>query len=221
VSWIKGADMTPPPVLLYDRFENNFPKGEIVPVPYAQRRQRRQQLAEGLHPSLRGQIALRHIETVSKFSPEVQSRLAEAIDAGVRIPVAVQFLKENPDAIADEIILKCQKTTSKHRQNEKQENRPAPDVSDLSVLVDLLRNCFPDMPQATAEAMAGSELLSEVLAIVRSQQVCFRSHHAQSEFVIVVLCGLALRNIEQLKQIIPRRTIYHLALQQSGVEWPY
>ena len=54
-----------------------------MPVPYAQRRQRRQQLAEKLHPSLREQIALRHIEAVSKFSPEVQSRLAEAIDAGV------------------------------------------------------------------------------------------------------------------------------------------
>jgi hypothetical protein len=192
-----------------------------VPVPYAQRRQRRQQLAKGLHPSLRGQIALRHIETVSKFSPESQCRLAEAIDAGVRIPTAVQFLRENPDAIVDEIISKCQKTTSKHRKNEKQENQPAPDVGDLAELADLLRNCFPDMPQATAEAMAGSELLSEVLGIVHSQQVCFRSHHAQSEFVIVVLCGLALRNIELLKQIIPERTIYHQALQQSAVEWPY
>jgi len=84
-----------------------------------------------------------------------------------------------------------------------------------------LRNCFPDMPQATAEAMAGSELLSEVLGIVHAQQVCFRSRHAQSDFVIVVLCGLALRNIAQLKQIIPKRTIYHQALQQSGVAWPY
>jgi hypothetical protein len=37
----------------------------------------------------------------------------------------------------------------------------------------------------------------------------------------VVLCGLALRTIEQLKQIIPKRTIYHHALQQSGVAWPF
>ena len=192
-----------------------------MPVPYAQRRQRRQQLAEKLHPSLREQIALRHIEAVSKFSPEVQSRLAEAIDAGVRIPAAVQFLKENPDAIVDQIISKCQKTTSKHRRNTKQENQLAPDACDLAVLTDLLRNCFPDMPRATAEAMAGSELLSDVLGIVHSQQVCFRSHHAQSDFIIVVLCGLALRNIEQLKQTIPKRTIYHQALQQSGVEWPF
>lgn len=170
---------------------------------------------------MRGRIALRHVETVAKFSPEAQGRLAEAIDAGIRIPAAIQFLKENPDVIGDEIISNYQKTTNKHRQNTKQENQPAPDVGDLAELADLLRNCFPDMPQATAEAMAGSELLSEVLGLVHSQQVCFRSHHAQSDFVIVVLCGLALRNIEQLKQIIPKRTIYHQALQQSGVAWPY
>ena len=192
-----------------------------MPVPYAQRRERRQQLAEGLHPSLRGRIALRHVETVSKFSSETQCGLAEAIDAGVRIPAAIQFLKEKPDAIVDEILLKCQKATSKYRQNTKQENQPAPDASDLAVLTDLLQNCFPDMPQTTAEAMAGSELLSEVLGIIHAQRVCFRSRHAQSDFVIVVLCGLALRNIEQLKQIIPKRTIYHQALQQSDVEWPY
>ena len=192
-----------------------------MPVPYAQRRERRQQLAEGLHPSLRGRIALRHVETVSKFSSETQCRLAEAIDAGVKIPAAIQFLKENPGAVVNVIISKCQKTTSKHRQNAKQENQPALDSSDLAVLADLLQNCFPDMPQTTAAAMAGSELLSEVLGIVHTQRVCFRSCHVQSDFVIVVLCGLALRNIEQLKQIISKRTIYQQALQQSGVAWPF
>ena len=192
-----------------------------MPVSYAQRRQRRQQLAKGLHPRLRGQIALRHIETVSKFSPESQCRLAEAIDAGIGIPAAIQFLKEKPAAMVDEIITQYQKATSKPRQNEKQENQSAPDANDGGVLADLLQTCFPDMPRPTAAAMAGSELLSEVLGIVHAQQVCFRSRHAQSDFVIVVLCGLALRNIEQLKQIIPERTIYHQALQQSGVAWPY
>jgi hypothetical protein len=69
--------------------------------------------------------------------------------------------------------------------------------------------------------MAESELLSEVLVVVHAQEVCLRSHHAQSEFVIVVLCGLVLRTIEQLNQMISKRRIYHQALQQSGVEWPF
>lgn len=192
-----------------------------MPVPYAQRRQRRQQLVKGLHPSLRGRIALRHIETVSKFLPASQGKLAEAIDAGVGIPAAIRFLKKNPQATVDEIIARCQKTTGRRQQTSKQVHQEIPDHNDLIWLADLLQACFPDMPRATAEAMAGSELLSEVLGIVYAQQVCFRSRHAQSDFVIVVLCGLVLRNIEELKQIVSRRTIYHQALQQSGVEWPY
>jgi hypothetical protein len=189
-----------------------------MPVPYAQRRQRRQQLAEGLHPSLRGRIALRHVETVAKFSPEAQHRLAEALAADVRIPAAIDFLKENPNATVDEIIAKSQKTTSQGRPPIKLGHS---DGNDLVVLANLLQTCFPDMPRATAEAMAESELLSEVLGIVSAQRVCFESHHAQSDFVLVVLCGLALMTIERLSQIIPKRTIYHQALQQSGVEWPY
>jgi hypothetical protein len=77
------------------------------------------------------------------------------------------------------------------------------------------------MPRATAEAMAGSELLSEVLGVVGAQRACFESRHAESDFVVVVLCGLALRTIERLNQIIPKRPIYRQALQQSGVKWPY
>ena len=192
-----------------------------MPVPYAQRRQRRQQLAEGLPPGLRGRIALRHVETVAKFSPEVQHRLAEAINAGVRIPAAIQLLKENSSTTVAEIISGCQKTTGRRKQSSKQAKQEIPDRSDLILLADLLLTCFPDMPRATAEAMARSELLSEVLGIVHAQQACFRSRHAQSDFVIVVLCGLALRNIEQLNKVIPKRTIYRQALQKSGVAWPF
>jgi hypothetical protein len=192
-----------------------------MPVPYDQRRRRRQQLVEGLPPGLRGRIALRHVETVAKFSPLVQRRLVEAIAADVRVPAAIQFLKENPSATVDEIISRSQKTTNQCRQIARPGNQEPSNRNDLILLADLLQTCFPDMPRATAEAMAGSALLSEVLGIVCAQRICFGSHHAQSDFVIVVLCGLALSTIEQLKQIIPKRTIYYQALQQSGVEWPF
>jgi len=192
-----------------------------MPVPYAQRRQRRQQLAEGLPPGLRGRIALRHVETVVKFSPEAQRRLAEAITVGVRVPAAIQFLKENPGATVDEIISRFPKTKSQSIQSIEQGNQSPQNLKNLIILADLMQSCFPDMPRTTAGAMAKSELLSGVLDIIRAQQACFGSHHAQSDFVVVVLCGLAITTIEQLKQIIPKRRIYHQALQQSGVEWPY
>ncbi|MGD2156081.1 MAG: hypothetical protein PVG14_06445 [Anaerolineales bacterium] len=192
-----------------------------MPIPYAQRRQRRQQLLEELPPGLRGRIALRNVEAVAKLTPEAQQKLMEAIDAGARIPAAIRYTKENPEATVNEIVSKCHRKAGKRRQRAAAEKSVSSTPHDLNKLADLLQVCFPDMPRSTAKAMAGSELLSEVLSIVRAQRTCFESRHAESDFVVVVLCGLALRTIDRLNQIIPKRLIYRQALQQSGVKWPY
>lgn len=188
-----------------------------MPVPYDQRRRQRQKLAEELPPDLQKRIALRHVETVAKFPPEAQQRLMEATNTGVRVPAAIRFLKENPEATVEEIV----KAVGKRRQTTKKVIQASTEPNQLSLLADLLQTCFPDMPRTTANAMAESELLSEVLGIVSAQQACFESQHAQSDFVVVVLCGLALATIEHLNQTIPKRTIYRHAIQQSGVAWHF
>ena len=188
-----------------------------MPVPYDQRRQRRLQLTEELPPDLQKWIALRHVETVAKFPSERQQRLAKAIKAGVTAPTAIRFLKENPEATVDEIV----KDAGKRRPSDRKRLRRSPESHHLILLADLLQTCFPDMPRATASAMAGSELLSEVLDIIRTQQACFASHHAQSDFIVVVLCGLALSTIEHLNKSIATRRVYRHAIQQSGLDWPF
>ncbi|MGD8750952.1 MAG: hypothetical protein PVG14_05990 [Anaerolineales bacterium] len=145
----------------------------------------------------------------------------EAISTGARIPAAILYLKENPGATVDEIVSKCHKKTGKRTKLAAAGKRVSSTPQDLNKLADLLQVCFPDMPRSTAKAMAGSELLSEVLNIVGAQRACFESRHAESDFVVVVLCGLGLKTIDRLNQIIPKRLIYRQALQQSGVEWPY
>jgi hypothetical protein len=154
---------------------------------------------------------------VAKFSPEVQEKLAEAIEQRVRIPAAIRFLKENPQASVEEIV----KTAGKRSSSDQQEIQKSPQPTQLTLLADLLQTCFPDMPRPTAEAMAGSALLSEVQGVVCAQEACFASLHAQSDFVMVVLCGLVLQTIERLNQIIPKRSIYGQALAQSGLTWPF
>jgi hypothetical protein len=197
--------------------KKSFQKGDTVPVPYDQRRRRREKLAEELPPDLRKWVALRHVETVAKFTPEIQQRLIEAISAGVRVPAAIRFLKENPETTVEEIV----KVAGKRRQTEHKETQAFPEPNHLTFLTNLLQTSFPDMPRATASAMARSDLLSEVLAVVCAQQACYESQHVQSDFVVVVLCGLALATLERLNQIISKRMIYRQALQQSGLEWPF
>jgi hypothetical protein len=187
-----------------------------VPIPYDQRRQRREKLAEELPPDLQEWIALRHVETVAKFSSKTQQRLVEAITAGAKVPAAIRHLKDSPEATVDEIV----QAAGRRKQTKKIIQKP-PDANHLALLADLLQICFPDMPRATSEAMAGSNLLSEVLSVVGAQQACFASDHARSDFFVVVLCGLALETIEHLNRIISTRMVYRQALQQSGLDWPF
>ena len=188
-----------------------------MPIPYAQRRQRRQQLMEALPADLRKWIALRHVEAVAKFPSERQARLAAAIEAGIKAPAAIRFLKENPEATVDEIV----KDVAQRSPTEMKRTQRSPAHQHLTLLADLLQTCFPDMPRQTASAMAGSDLLSEVLDMIRTQQACFESHHARSDFTVVVLCGWVLRTTESLNEIISTRRVYRQALQQSGLEWPF
>ena len=207
-----------------------------MPVPYTQRRRRREQLAAELSPELQGRITLRQVEAVSKFSPQTQRTLAAALEAGSRAPAAVAFLKEHPAALLEEVVQNC-RTQKRRRRRQKimeagklhRDQDPALTPGSASEqgaaraaaeLTDLLTYCYPDMPRLTAEAMAGSELMTGVLEIIRSQHACFAAPPAESDFVLVVLCGLAHKTVERLDRKVAEKPIYRQALQQSGVHWP-
>jgi hypothetical protein len=192
-----------------------------MPIPYAERRRRRQQLSEQLPPALQGRIALRNLEAVTKLPPKAQQTLAGALDLGIGAPAAIRYLLENFDATLDEVIQKCRKTTYERDRKTKRRIETLTDTHDVAELAEILQFCFPDMPRITAEAMAGTELLSGVLGILRAERECFGSRHIESEFVVVALCGLMLKTLERINQILLERPIYRQALQQSGVEWPF
>jgi hypothetical protein len=197
-----------------------------VPVPYAERKKRRQQLADELPPNLRGRIALRHVEAVSGFSPQTQRTLAEALEAGIRTPAAIAYLQEHPEALLAEVAGNCD--TGKRRpegvkivdEGRPQSGTEADGEQAVTELTDLLAYCYPDMPQITAQAMATSELLAGVLGVIQAQEACLAAPQAESDFVLVVLCGLAQKTMARLDQLVSRKSAYRQALRQSGVPWP-
>jgi transcription-repair coupling factor (superfamily II helicase) len=183
-------------------------------------------LADELPPDLRGRIALRHVEAVSQFSPQTQRTLAEVLATGIRAPAAIVFLKEHPEALLAEVVANC-RTRKRRGKRVKimEDGRPQSGSesdceSAVTELTDLLTYCYPDMPQITAQAMATSELLAGVLAVIRAQQACLATPQAESDFVLVVLCGLACKNLARLDQLVSQKPAYMQALQQSGVPWP-
>jgi hypothetical protein len=191
-------------------------------IAYAERKKRRQELLQELAPELRQRLALRHVEAVAKLTPEAQQTLAEALSAGLRrIPDAIAYLHEQPQASAEEVLRVCKDG----RQGKALPPAPtalpwSPVDTDSGVLADLselLEDCFPGMLGMTASALAVDELLSDLLALVYARQACFRSKSIQSELVFVALCGLALRFIDELNRLMDSHPHYRGALEQSGI----
>lgn len=189
-----------------------------MPIPYAERRRRRQVLLDALPPNLQGRIALRNVEAVSKLNSQAQIVLGEALDAGIKISAALSSLQAHPNAHLAELLQINDKITSK--SHDKPSLTIAPRDEDLEDLTHLIQFCYPDMPNVTSEAMAGSQLMLGVLRIIQAQRECFSSQFGKTDFVIVVLCGLVQKNIEHLNQVVTSKRIYQEALAQSGVNWP-
>jgi hypothetical protein len=183
-----------------------------MPIPYAERKRRRQALLQQLDPGLSQRLALRHVEAAAKLPTAAQRTLAAALSSGLsHIPDAIALLQDDRQGEAPPSPLKADPA------------RPAaqPDPDALAELTDLLQNCFPGMPGVTCEALAADELLSGVLALVRARRACIRSKSSQSELVFVVLCGLGLRFVDELNRLMDARPHYRGALAQSGLVWPF
>jgi len=198
-----------------------------MPISYAERKKRRQAMLQGLAPELRQRLALRHVEAVAKLPQEAQRTLAGVLSAGLRgVSDAVALLQAQPRASVEEVL----RAGKDGRQGESSRSASKadlswssadPDPEALAELSDLLQSCFPGMPSMTAGALAADELLSDALALVCARQACFRSTSIQSELVFVVLCGLALRFIDDLNRLMASRPHYRGALVQSGLVWPF
>lgn len=193
-----------------------------MPIPYAERKKRRQALRQEFSPALRERLALRHVEAVAKLAPEAQRTLGKALPAGLRgIPEAIATLREHPE-ISVEALLgggnSNQKSPSSSAHKAERNGFPAKSTPDAQAkLPDLLRECFPGMPVLTAEALAEDDLFTEVSVLLQAQGACTRSDSIQSELVFVALCGLALRFLDELTRLRQARPHYARALAQSGI----
>ena len=70
---------------------------------YQSKQERRQRLLESLPEGLRPHVSVRNIEAVAALSPLAQTRLLEAVQAGLkRLPRAIEQLRANPEtSVAD------------------------------------------------------------------------------------------------------------------------
>jgi len=93
---------------------------------------------------------------------------------------------------------------------------PQPIREDLDHLARLLMLCFRDMPKITAESMAESDLLREVLAVVSAKRLAVGSKYAASEFVLLTLLYLFHQSEKEIRDSINQKPSLKKLLEEKG-----
>lgn len=189
---------------------------------YESKRLRMQKALEGLPENLRTRVSLRNAESVAALSPQAQTTLADALDKGlIKVARAIELLGQDPQANLDDLLPRL---TSNHTPvilaGVPDESTTCPTDTDNIALADLIRACYPDMPQVAAEALANAPAMQEVRAVLAAHRTLTESPHFHTDFVIVTFCGFLRQAQTRLDAIIAQTPSIRQALRQGNVGWP-
>jgi len=179
---------------------------------YQSKRERRQRILATLPADLRPHVSLRNVEAVSGLTSEAQTRLAEAIQAGLkRLPRAIEQLKANPDTPVSELLNPAQAS-----QNRSQlQGELSKEIR--NELTDLVQACYPDMPGLSAEALVEAEAMQIVVGVARAFGDMFASNHLKADFVLVMIYALVAGALERLETLIADTPAVQQVLAQSDL----
>ena len=192
---------------------------------YERKKKRRLEIKKTLPENLRDRIALRNVMAVARLTSEQQQALANALDIGLkRVPTALRHLKTHLDVSAQELLRASLGSRGARNQ------RPSPPApahpgptspshpEALDELLGLLKTCYPEMNPYSAKALAESEALRDILAVLTIYQQVFDSPHFNTDFVVVLFYNLLAQTREQLDQRIADNPAYQQALRQAGID---
>jgi len=179
---------------------------------YQSKRERRQRMLDALPVGMREHISLRNVEAVAALSPQAQTRLLEAIQAGLtRMPRAIEQLRADPQtSVAD--LLNPPSSAEAIVPIQSDPSSIAKDVADR------IQACFPDMPRLSAEALADADVMRDVRSVAEIHQQVLKSSHIKTDFVMLTLYGLMRQTLEQLEEIIQETPALRQAFEQTN-EW--
>jgi hypothetical protein len=187
---------------------------------------RRRNLRESFPVPL-NQIALRHVDTVQSLNGNRKAILAKALaKVGVdRIAACLAVIKSSGDSIKTEsdLIATLRLSEIPIDTNSKDNNIDASSVAqdleeiDTDYLASLLIKCYPDMPQATADALVGSEVMALSLRVVSTTRLALQD--AKSDFVITALYTLFEEKLDEIERVIANNPAFVKAMQLSRPDW--
>jgi len=124
-------------------------------------------------------------------------------------------MEEDQNDQQDEAIVPCNSTSADPFPAT--QLATALDPRDIQTLTEILINCYPSMPVASAEGLAKSEVMRESIRVVAAIRLALESDHSKSDFVILALFGLFRTTKIRLQEIVQGNSAYLQAIKQSGI----
>jgi hypothetical protein len=192
----------------------------------AENKARRRRSIREAFPAPLNQIALRHVDTVQSLDVNRKAILAEALaKVGVaHIAACLAAIKSSGNSIKSESDLIANLNISEipiaaiSTDNVVASTDPeSVEEIDTDYLASLLIKCYPDMPQATADALVGSEVMTLSLQVVSTTRLALGD--AKSDFVITALYTLFEEKLDEIEQVIANNHAFVKAMQLSRPDW--
>jgi hypothetical protein len=192
----------------------------------AESKARRRRSTRESFPAPLNQIALRHVDTVQSLDGNRKAILAKVLaKVGVaHIANCLAAIKGSGDSIISESDLMATLKLSEipiatHSTDnvDASTNAQCVEEIDIDYLASLLIKCYPDMPQATADALVGSEVMALSLRVVSATRLALAD--AKSDFVITALYTLFEEKLDEIEQVIAENPAFVKAVQLSRPDW--
>ena len=187
---------------------------------------RRRRRLRQTFPAPLDQVAIRHVDSIQSLDGNQRTFLAGAIarTSMVNISKCLTAIKNSGGSIQSEndlITMLGLTEILEEETNEAPLRGEAPcqkmEGVDLEHLTSLLLKCYPDMPQATADALAGSDVLAPSLQVVAAARIALRE--AKSDFIITALYTLFEQKLDEIEHVIVRNPAFIKAMQLSRPDW--
>jgi len=193
----------------------------------AENKARRRRSTRESFPVPLNQIALRHVDTVQSLDGNQREILARAIAkvGMVYIRTCLGIIKGSGESIKTEGDLIATlhlseipiATNSKDNNIDASTDAPGIEEIDADYLASLLIQCYPDMPQTTADALVRSEVMAPSLQVVSTTRLALQD--AKSDFVITALYTLFEEKLDDIEQTITDNPAFVKAMQLSRPDW--
>ena len=187
----------------------------------ATKAKRRRRIRESFVPPL-NEIALRHVDSVQALSEGQREIVAKALQkTDLRFLVdCIVAIKHHGKSIEDEVALIGWLESQDQSQldscgalNETVENSS----EDTEQLAKLLIQCYPDMPQSSADALVASDVMSASMHVVVATRYALED--AKSDFVITVLYTLFEERLNAIARMINNNPAFVKAMHFSRPDW--